>query len=72
MKKLGLLNSYWVLILPYMAGGQIFAIFLFKSFFDGLPEELFESARLDGAGHFCRSTGTSCCRCRSRSSPSWR
>ncbi len=52
VKKLGLLNSYWVLILPYIAGGQIFALFLFKSFFDGLPNELFESARIDGAGHF--------------------
>jgi len=52
VKKLGLLNSYWVLILPYISGGQILAIFLFKSFFDGLPEELFESARIDGAGHF--------------------
>ncbi|HUU09735.1 MAG TPA: carbohydrate ABC transporter permease [Phycisphaerae bacterium] len=51
VKQLGLLNSYWVLILPYVAGGQIFAIFLFKGFFGGLPEELFESARLDGAGH---------------------
>lgn len=52
VKKLGLLNSHWVLILPYMAGGQIFAIFLFKGFFDGLPGELFESARMDGAGHW--------------------
>lgn len=52
VKQLGLLNSYWVLILPYISGGQIFAIFLFKSFFDGLPSELFESARMDGAGHF--------------------
>lgn len=52
VKRLGLLNSYWVLILPYIAGGQVFAIFLFKSFFDGLPGELFESARMDGAGHF--------------------
>jgi len=52
VKKLGLLNSYWVLILPYVAGGQVFAIFLFKGFFDGLPEALFESARLDGASHF--------------------
>jgi len=51
VKKLGLLNSYWVLILPYIAGGQILAIFLFKSFFDGIPEDLFESARIDGAGH---------------------
>jgi ABC-type glycerol-3-phosphate transport system permease component len=52
VKQLGLLNSYWVLILPYIAGGQILAIFLFKTFFDGLPEDLFESARIDGAGHF--------------------
>jgi ABC-type glycerol-3-phosphate transport system permease component len=52
MKKLGLLNSYWVLILPYVAGGQVFAIFLLKGFFDALPGELFESARLDGAGHW--------------------
>lgn len=51
VKQMGLLNSYWVLVLPYIAGGQIFAIFLFKGFFDGLPEELFESARLDGAGY---------------------
>ena len=51
VKQLGLLNSYWVLILPYIATGQIFAIFLFRSFFDGLPEDLFESARIDGAGH---------------------
>jgi ABC-type glycerol-3-phosphate transport system permease component len=52
VKQLGLLNSYWVTILPYIASGQIMAIFLFKTFFDGLPAELFESARLDGAGHF--------------------
>jgi len=52
VKKLGLLNSYWVLILPYIAGGQVFAIFVFRSFFQGLPEELFEAARIDGAGHF--------------------
>jgi ABC-type glycerol-3-phosphate transport system permease component len=52
VKQLGLLNSHWVLILPYLAGGQVFAIFLFKGFFDGLPGELFESARMDGAGHF--------------------
>lgn len=51
VKKLGLINTYWVLILPFIAGGQVFAIFVFKSFFDGLPEDLFESARIDGAGH---------------------
>ncbi len=51
VKQLGLLNSYWAMVLPYMAGGQVFAIFVLKSFFDGLPEDLFEAARIDGAGH---------------------
>jgi len=51
VKQLGLLNTYWAMILPYMAAGQVFAIFIFKSFFEGLPEDLFESARMDGAGH---------------------
>ncbi len=52
VRQLGLLNSYWVLVLPYVAGGQVFAIYVFKSFFDGLPEDLFDAARIDGAGHF--------------------
>lgn len=49
VKDLGLINTYWALILPYIAGGQIFAIFILRSFIAGLPEELFEAARLDGA-----------------------
>jgi ABC-type glycerol-3-phosphate transport system permease component len=48
---LNLANSLWAVILPYMAGGQAFAIFVMRAFFARLPEELFESARLDGAGH---------------------
>ena len=51
VKAMGLLNTYWAMILPYVAGGQVFAIFVFRSFFKGLPEDLFESARIDGAGH---------------------
>jgi ABC-type glycerol-3-phosphate transport system permease component len=47
-----LLNSYWALILPNIAGGQVLAIFLLRGFFASLPEELFESARMDGAGMF--------------------
>lgn len=49
VKNLGLLNTYWALIMPYIAGGQIFAIFVLRSFIASLPEELFEAARLDGA-----------------------
>ncbi len=52
VRSLGLLNTYGAMVLPYIAGGQVFATFVFKGFFDGLPEELFESARIDGAGHF--------------------
>ena len=51
VKRMGLLNTYWAMILPYVAGGQVFAIFVLRSFFKGLSEELFESARIDGAGH---------------------
>ncbi|OQA42372.1 MAG: L-arabinose transport system permease protein AraQ [Chloroflexi bacterium ADurb.Bin325] len=49
IKSFGLLNTYWALILPYIAGGQIFGIFVLRSFIASLPEELYESARLDGA-----------------------
>lgn len=45
----GLLNTHAALVLPYIAGGQVFAIFILRSFISGLPEELFEAARLDGA-----------------------
>ena len=52
VKQLGLLNSRWALILPWISSGQVFAIFLLRSFFDQVPEDLFESARLDGANEF--------------------
>lgn len=50
VKDLHLLNTRWALILPYISGGQVFGIFLLRSFFASLPEELFEAARIDGAG----------------------
>lgn len=49
VKTLGLLNTHLVLILPYIAGGQVFAIFILRSFFQSMPEEMFEAARIDGA-----------------------
>ena len=52
VNRLGLVNTYGVLILPAVAGGQVFAVFLMRSFFASLPAELFESARIDGAGEF--------------------
>ena len=45
---LGLLNSYAGLILPLTASAT--ATFLFRQFFLGVPDELFDAARIDGAG----------------------
>lgn len=50
VKNLGLLDTRWALILPYIAGGDVFAIFVLRAFFASLPEELFEAARIDGTG----------------------
>lgn len=48
LKQLGLLNTFWALILPSAASG--FSIFLLKGFFDSLPQELYEAGMIDGAG----------------------
>ena len=45
---LHLLNTYWAVALPQVPSA--IAVFIFKQFFDGLPKELEESARVDGAG----------------------
>lgn len=47
--QLNLRDTYTGQILFYIAGTQAFSIFLMRSFFESQPEELFESARLDGA-----------------------
>ncbi|MFC3799519.1 carbohydrate ABC transporter permease [Cohnella sp. GCM10012308] len=46
---LGLLNTPWVIIINAAAVGQVFGIFLCRSFMAGISNELFESARIDGA-----------------------
>lgn len=52
MKDLGILNSYLVLVLPQVAGGVVIATVLIRTFVMGLPPELFEAAKVDGAGGF--------------------
>lgn len=47
VKDLGLLNSYWALILP--AAINPFSLIIIKNFFQELPAELEESAKMDGA-----------------------
>jgi multiple sugar transport system permease protein len=50
MSSLGLVNTYPGLVLPFLAGA--FGVFLTRQFFQGLPDELLEAARIDGAGEF--------------------
>jgi multiple sugar transport system permease protein len=50
MSNLGLVNSYAGLILPFAA--QAFGVFLMRQFIQGIPDELLEAARMDGAGEF--------------------
>ncbi len=45
-----LLDSYWGLWLPYSASA--FAIFVLKTFFDRIPPDILDSARIDGASSF--------------------
>jgi putative aldouronate transport system permease protein len=50
VKAMGLLDSVWSMILPNAVWS--FNVLIMKSFFESLPEELFESARMDGAKEF--------------------
>ncbi len=49
VRRMGLTNSLFSVIVPYAALGLPFACFLFMGFYQGLPLELEESAYLDGA-----------------------
>ncbi|MGH7919035.1 MAG: carbohydrate ABC transporter permease [Candidatus Dormibacteraceae bacterium] len=49
MASAGLLNTYWALILPFLAAG--FGTFLLRQFFMSFPKDLYEAARIDGCGH---------------------
>jgi multiple sugar transport system permease protein len=46
----GLYNTHWTLILPGMF--TAFGTFMLRQFFSTIPEELSESAKIDGANHF--------------------
>jgi multiple sugar transport system permease protein len=48
VSKLGLVNSYAGLILPFLA--QAFGVFLMRQYLLSIPDELLEAARVDGAG----------------------
>ncbi|MBB3226670.1 multiple sugar transport system permease protein [Luteibacter sp. Sphag1AF] len=48
LKYLGLVNTYGAVIVPAMA--TIFGIFLVRQYARGIPDDLMEAARIDGAG----------------------
>jgi len=50
LKPLGLINSYGGAIVPAMA--SVFGIFVVRQFARGIPDDLLEAARIDGASEF--------------------
>ena len=57
---LGLADTYIGYLLPNIAGGQVGALFLFRTFFGQQPKSIYESAQIEGANDLqilCRLTG---------------
>lgn len=52
MRWLGLVNSQWSLILTYLTFGLPLSIWLLKGFYDNIPVQLEQAARIDGATRF--------------------
>lgn len=50
ISNLGMINTWWALIIPKLATPMYF--FLYQQFVSQVPNELIESARLDGCGNF--------------------
>ncbi len=50
VKNLGMINTYWAVTLPMAI--STFNLLIMKSFFESIPDEIVESAQLDGASDF--------------------
>jgi putative aldouronate transport system permease protein len=50
MRELSLIGTFWIYIIPGLIG--VFNLIVVRSFIEGLPDTIFESARIDGAGEF--------------------
>jgi ABC-type glycerol-3-phosphate transport system permease component len=50
--RLGWIDTYLPLTVPFFFGGGAFNIFLFRQFFRSLPEELADAGRIDGNSEF--------------------
>ena len=49
LSEMGLRNTFWALVLPFVLGSP-YAIFLLRENFRGIPSELMDAMRIDGAG----------------------
>jgi multiple sugar transport system permease protein len=50
LAHLGLLDTYFAMMVPFFV--SVFAIFLFRQFFKGFPNDIIQAARLDGMSEF--------------------
>jgi multiple sugar transport system permease protein len=50
--RLGWMDGYLPLVVPYFFGGGAFNVFLFRQFFRTIPEDLSDAARMDGCSEF--------------------
>ncbi|RCW47613.1 carbohydrate ABC transporter permease [Paenibacillus prosopidis] len=50
IRELGLMNSFWVFIIPSLI--SVWNMIIFRTFFQGLPAGLEESAKIDGSGNW--------------------
>ncbi|QJD88184.1 carbohydrate ABC transporter permease [Cohnella herbarum] len=48
-ENMGLTNTPWAILIASAAGGQVFGTFLCRSSMAGIPDEMFEASRMDGA-----------------------
>ena len=49
ISRMGLINTYWALILPYIGSQQVLGVILCCTTFKQIPQELFDAAKIDGA-----------------------
>ena len=52
LRDLSLLNTLTALVLVGASAGQIFGVFVLRTFVEDIPPDLFEAAEIDGANHF--------------------
>ena len=50
--RLGLYNTQFALLLPYLAGGSVMGIYCVRGFVEQLPKSVFEAAKIDGVSEF--------------------